>query len=135
MIHDVLDFMKTRLNQYLNLKFDSSGNGHTNYIQLANVAWNDTDNQNTPGNDSLAKAFITLVNIEEDRISRSPDNSVRQNNNTVIKNPKVYLNLYVLFSVNLLSYYESLKRLSYIIQFFQHQNVFTPLGTPVVPEV
>jgi hypothetical protein len=74
-----------------------------------------------------------LVNIEEDRISKSPENYVRQDNNLIYKNPKIYLNLYALFAVNLSSYPESLKRLSFIIQFFQYQNVFTPLGSPGLP--
>lgn len=134
MIHDVLDFLRSRLNKYLNLKLDSTGNGQSNFIQLANVAWYDTNNQSTSTDGSNFNAFITLVNIEEDRISRPQENSTRQNNGTIYKNPKIYLNLYILFSVNLSSYYESLKRLSYIIQFFQYQNVFTSLSTPDLPD-
>ncbi|MEO8960773.1 MAG: DUF4255 domain-containing protein [Ginsengibacter sp.] len=134
MIHDVLDFLRYRLNEYLNLKLDPTGNGQGDFIQLANVAWNDTNNQSTLTDGSNFNAFITLVNVEEDRISRPQENSVRKNNANIYKNPKIFLNLYVLFSVNLSSYFESLKRLSYIIQFFQYQNVFTPLSSPDVPE-
>ena len=133
MIHDVLDFLRSRLNEYLNLKLDSTGNGQSNFVQLANVAWNDSESQSTSTDGSVSNAFITLVNIEEDRISRPQENTARNNNGTVYKNPKMYLNLYLLFAVNLSSYYESLKRLSYIIQFFQYQNVFTSLSTPDLP--
>jgi len=121
------------LNEYLNLKLDSTGNGQSNFVQLANVAWNDSESQSTSTDGSVSNAFITLVNIEEDRISRPQENTARNNNGTVYKNPKMYLNLYLLFAVNLSSYYESLKRLSYIIQFFQYQNVFTSLSTPDLP--
>lgn len=134
MIHDALDFLRSRLNEYLNLKLDPTGNGQGSFVQLANVAWNDTNNQSSSTDGSNFNAFITLVNVEEDRISRPQSNSVRNNNTTIYKNPKIYLNLYVLFSVNLSSYLESLKRLSYIIQFFQYQNVFTPLSTPDLPD-
>lgn len=133
MIHDVLDFLRSRLNEYLNLKLDSTGNGQSNFVQLANVAWNDSESQSTSTDGSNSNAFITLVNIEEDRVSRPQENSARNNNGTIYKNPKMYLNLYLLFAVNLSSYYESLKRLSYIIQFFQYQNVFTSLSTPDLP--
>ena len=133
MIQDALDFLRSRLNEYLNLKLDPTGNGQGSFVQLANVAWNDTDNQSTSTDGSNFNAFITLVNVEEDRISRPQTNAVRNNNTTIYKNPKIYLNLYVLFAVNLSSYLESLKRLSYIIQFFQYQNVFTSLSTPDLP--
>jgi hypothetical protein len=134
MIHDALDFLRSRLNEYLNLKLDPTGNGQGSFVQLANVAWNDTNNQSTSTDGSNFNAFVTLVNVEEDRISRPQENSVRKNNTTIYKNPKIYLNLYVLFAVNLSSYLESLKRLSYIIQFFQYQNVFTSLSTPDLPD-
>ena len=133
MIQDALDFIRCRLNEYLNLKLDPTGNGQGSFVQLANVAWNDTNNQSTSTDGSNFNAFITLVNVEEDRISRPQTNAVRNNNTTIYKNPKIYLNLYVLFAVNLSSYLESLKRLSYIIQFFQYQNVFTSLSTPDLP--
>src|SRR6185437_5164093 len=133
MIHDALDFLRSRLNEYLNLKLDPTGNGLGNFVQLANVAWNDSESQSTSTDGSNFNAFITLVNVEEDRISRPQENTARNNNGTVYKNPKMYLNLYLLFAVNLSSYYESLKRLSYIIQFFQYQNVFTSLSTPDLP--
>ena len=132
MIDQVLTFLNTQLDSYLRLKLDPTNSNP--FIQLANIAWNDTETPgagngaNTPSN-----AFITLVNIEEDRISKTPDNFVRQDNSTIYKNPKVYLNLYVLFAVNLSSYTESLKRLSFIIQFFQYQSVFTSLSSPGLP--
>src|SRR6476646_9750672 len=130
MIGLVLDFLCTQLDNYLRLKLDPSVSSP--FIQLANIAWHDTETTNGSGTDK-SSAFISLVNIEEDRISKSQENFTRKNGTITYKNPKVYLNLYLLFSVNLSSYTESLKRLSYIIQFFQYQNVFTPLTTPTLP--
>lgn len=133
MIDQALTFLNTQLDNYLRAKLDPADSSP--FIQLANIAWNDTDTSNATGANASASAFITLVNIEEDRISKSPEGYMRQTNSSIIyKNPKVFLNLYLLFSVNLSSYPESLKRLSYIIQFFQYQNVFTTLNSPGLPE-
>ena len=132
MIDQALTFLNTQLDNYLRAKLDPSDSSP--FIQLANIAWNDSDTSAATGANASASAFITLVNIEEDRISKSPDGYMRQTKSNIIyKNPKVFLNLYLLFSVNLSSYAESLKRLSYIIQFFQYQNVFTTLNSPGLP--
>ena len=133
MIDLVLTFLNTQLDTYLRIKLDPTNSNP--FIQVANIAYNDSDTSGgAAGANNSSNAFITLVNIEEDRISKRTEDYVRQdNNNIVYKNPKIYLNLYLLFSVNLSSYPESLKRLSYIIQFFQYQNVFTPLLSPGLP--
>lgn len=130
MIDRVMDFLRVQLDSYLRSKLDPSSSSA--FVQLANIAWHDTEtNSNAAGEKS--NAFISLVNIEEDRISQSQENFVRKDGNVVYKNPKVHLNLYLLFSVNLSSYIESLKRLSFIIRFFQYQNVFTPATSPSLP--
>ncbi len=135
MIDLALTFLNTQLDNYLRAKLDPAMST-TPFIQLANIAWNDADTSlNTNGASNSASAFITLVNIEEDRISKSPEPFTRlHNNNIVYRNPQIYLNLYLLFSVNLSSYPESLKQLSLIIQFFQYKNVFTPLNSPGLPD-
>lgn len=133
MIDQVLTFLNGQLDSYLRMKLDPLNSA--SFIELANIAWNDSEASSGPNNAGApSNAFITLVNIEEDKFSKSPDNFVKQDTNTIYKNPKIYLNLFVLFAVNLSSYEESLKRLSYIIQFFQYQTVFTPLGSPGLPQ-
>ena len=78
---------------------------------------------------------MSLVSIEEDRISRPPENYVRVNQQMVSKNPPYYLNLYVLFSANydVGSYKTALQYISHVIQFFQFKNVFTHTNTPRLP--
>lgn len=133
MIDLALTFLNTQLDNYLRAKLDPTN--ISPFIQLANIAWNDSDTSGAGAANASSSAFITLVNIEEDRISKSPEGFSRLNDNSIVyKNPKIYLNLYVLFSVNLSSYAESLKRLSYIIQFFQYKNVFTTLNSPGLPD-
>lgn len=130
MIDLAMDFICKQVNAYLCMKLNIT-DGST-LIQLANISWNDSESTGGNGADK-SNAFISLVNIEEDRISKSPQNYVRSGSNVIYKNPKIFLNLYLLFSVNLSSYSESLKRLSYIIQFFQYQNVFNQQSNPSIP--
>ena len=93
---------------------------------------------NEPGYESLkGKIVMGLVNIEEDRISRRPDNYVRTPDPVYKKSP-VYLNLYVLFVANFdpanpATYTNSLDCIEGIVRYFQQQNVFTPANTPNLP--
>ena len=134
MIDKVLDFVRTQLNTYLQNKLSLLPTEDA--IILSNVSQLNETQPSSGGNDvDPQNAFISLINIEEDRISKSPENFVRALDGSITyKSPKIFLNLYLLFAVNLSSYPESLKRLSYIIQFFQYQNVFTPLSSPSMPE-
>ena len=126
MIDQVLDFLCRQVNAYLLTKLDPSPESA---IVLFNVSQLGT---NAEGADDTKNAFLTLVNVEEDRISKSQQNYVRRDEKLIYQQPKVHVNLYLLFSANL-DYLESLKRISLIIQFFQHRNVFTPLTTPALP--
>ncbi len=130
MIDQALDFLRVQLDSYLRMKLDPMTSSP--FIQLANIAWNDSETAAGSTGDG-SDAFISLVNVEEDRISKPQENYVRSKGSIIYKNPKIYLNLYLLFGVNLSDYTESLKRLSYIIQFFQYRNVFTPLSSPTLP--
>ena len=75
------------------------------------------------------KIYLSLLNLEEDRLSRSPENFVKIDNKIIYKNPKLYLNLYCLFVTNQ-NYEEGLKQLSLIFRFFQFRNVFTHENFP-----
>lgn len=132
MIDLTLDFLCKEINNYLLMKLDLAPG--TNAIILFNVSHLGSEGNGGNSNaDTTTNAFLTLINIEEDRISKSHENFIRKEGKIVYQNPRVHLNLYLLFSVNLSSYTESLKRLSYIIQFFQQQFVFTPLTSPAMP--
>src|SRR4051812_43130412 len=99
MIGLALDIIRQELNNYLVLKLDQAPD--TNVITLFNVSQLGSEGGSGNNNDTSANAFLTLVNIEEDRISKSPENFVRNINGTITyKHPKVFLNLYLLFSIN-----------------------------------
>jgi hypothetical protein len=76
------------------------------------------------------RAIISLVNIEEDRVSKQQENYVKTDIGVKYKNPPLYLNIYMLISVNRNNYGQSLAWLGHILQFFQYQNVFTPVTHP-----
>jgi Pvc16 N-terminal domain len=80
---------------------------------------------------SAEKIYVTLVNIEEEKIFKSQaEYKPLASNPSVIglMNPEIRLNLYVLISAIFKSpedrYVQSLKFLSQIITFFQGKNVF-----------
>ncbi len=133
MIDKTLDFIRAQLNAYLQAKLSLLSTEDA--IVLSNVSQLNETQPNSSGEGADPQnAFISLVNIEEDRISKSPENFIRAFDGSIVyKNPKIFLNLYILFAANLSTYTESLKRVSFIIQFFQYQNVFTPLNSPSIP--
>jgi len=129
MINETVRFLTDEINKFLSLKLGVTTDPR---LVAGNVARAlDTDASGTT-NVMFQKAIISVVNIEEDRISRSPEPFVRTDTGITYKNQPVYLNLYILFSINLKEYPEALKWLAYIIQFFQHQNVFTQISNPAL---
>lgn len=127
MINNALKFICEELNKYLVTK-NLEDPTFTDFVKLDNVT---KAQDGTPGNTALQKnAIISLVNIEEDRVSKSQRNYEKINDRIHYANPKIHLNLYCLISVNHTTYETSLKWLSYIIQFFQHKNVFDYQNSP-----
>jgi hypothetical protein len=128
MIYETMKFLSDEINAYLSLKLGVNTDPR---LILGNVA-KALDND-TPGPASLTgKAILTLVNVEEDRIAKQQENYYKNNTSVIYKNPPTYINLYLLISINKAEYSDSLKWLAYIIQFFQYQNVFTPLSHPAL---
>lgn len=76
------------------------------------------------------KAVLSLLLVEEDRVAKQQEHFTKTDSKTLYKNPPLFLNLFILFSVNKVRYTDSLQLLGYIIQFFQHQHVFTPITHP-----
>jgi hypothetical protein len=133
MIDKALKFISEEINNYLNSKLSPE----STRIVLDNIA----KLQDGGGNEN--KIILSLVNIEEDRLSKNPDNFYKTDDNKVVyKNAPVHLNLYCLFAYNHgvndggedlnNQYEEALKHIAYVVQFFQHRNVFTPLNSPAL---
>lgn len=81
-----------------------------------------------------ADVIISLINIEENRISRDPNNYIRKDTGIIMKNPAVHLYLTLLFtSVRRAGAYGlSLQDLQNVIGFFQRKYVFDHSNTPAL---
>jgi hypothetical protein len=130
MIDNALKFVVHEVNKYVVRKIDPTDDPSVNNsIVLGNIAKAfDTDGGN-PSNPP-GKAMLTLVNVEEDRISKLPVNFIKAGDKIQYKNPKLFLNLYCLFSVHHSSYDVALQYLSLIMQFFQHKNIINHHNSP-----
>jgi hypothetical protein len=133
MINLALDFIANHIDSYLQQQ-QAQGNlilpGIKHPVILGNISQVGTSTDSTLQN----MIIVSLIKIEEDRISRSPDNYVRIDQQVIYRNPPVYLNLDILFTANYENYKTSLLLLSFVIQFFQFQNVFTPQNSPDLPK-
>ena len=122
MINETIRFLTDEVNKYLAIKLDIPT---TDPRLVAGNISKAFDTDSGTGTDSLTnKAIVSLINVEEDRLSKRQLPYVKTDNGVVYKNPAVHLNLYLLFAVNLQNYMDSLQLLKYIVQFFQQQYVF-----------
>ncbi|WP_109302606.1 DUF4255 domain-containing protein [Aquimarina sp. AU474] len=112
MIFQVLQIIKEEVNDY----FEDD-----NPVELANIATVDIGDND----DADADIILTLINIDEEPTLKNIPNYKIEGTSVSYMNPKVNVNLYVMFSANNSRYTESLKSLSQIIAFFQGKNVFT----------
>lgn len=128
MINETLKFISDEVNTYLSLKLGINTDPRLVLGNISRAMDNDTTGTNSLSN----KAILSLVNVEEDRIAKQQESYVKTDSGITYKNPPTPLNLYILFAVNRTEYTDSLKWLAYIIQFFQYQNVFTPISHPAL---
>jgi hypothetical protein len=127
MLYDILRFLCDEVNKYLTLKM---GVAPEPRLKLGNISLALEGNVLTGPNSLSDRAVLTLVNIEEDKVAKQQENYTRTDSAAVYKSPPLYVNLYILFSINKPDYEDCLKILGHIMQFFQHQNVFTPMTHP-----
>ena len=83
MIKEALSFLEKELKNYLSLKLNS---GSEEIIKVGNIAKVLDGDGDTATN--AARALISIVNVEEDRLSKSPDNYKRSDDKIVYKTPK-----------------------------------------------
>lgn len=121
MISSALSFIEDQVNLYFQGLLGPSTH---KYAVLGNIA-KIVDSSETNEDEDSSGIVITLVNIEEDRISKNPDGIYRQVDKVIKSNPKILVNLYLLFSANINLYTTALSRISSVIQCFQSNNYFT----------
>jgi hypothetical protein len=131
MIDKALLFLEKEVNNYFDARL---GPSTQKWVLLGNIAKmaDDSGGGGGGGGDTNSRAVLSLVNLEEDRISKSPENFRRVPDGIVYKNPKLYFNLYVLFAVTTSTYTTALSTLSTIIQCFQANYVFDRATYPSI---
>ncbi len=112
MIFEILQVITEEINNF----FDG------NTVTLENIANIDSD---ADGIADTSGVILTLLNMQEEFALKNIANTYVIGNEVNYKNPKVNLNLYILFCANNTTYIESLKSISKVIQFFQGKRVFT----------
>ncbi len=80
------------------------------------------------------KLVLSVVNIEEDKVAKSPENFIKQNSTIQYKNPAIHLNITLLFAATH-NYDNAIPLLEKIIRFFQRKYVFVPADTPELDQV
>jgi hypothetical protein len=124
MIYETLIFLSTELNKFLT---KNQGLITQFPVTINNIAKLDDPDIL----DVKAKIILSLINIEEDKVSKIRENYTSTPTGIVYRNPPVLVNLYVLFAANYTGdYAQSLKMISKVMQFFQSQSYFTPLTHP-----
>ena len=119
LIYDTLLLVSAEINNFLD-----PGNPNKP-LSLGNISmFNDGDDFQVL-KDNL---IVSLVNIEEDRVAKTPDNFIRQGEKTIYRNPPLHFNITLIFSATH-SYDKALPLIEGIIRFFQVKTVFDSSNT------
>ncbi len=120
MFHDVLRFFAKELNSYLGLKFGVQ----EDIVVLSNLINQD----GKPALNDKNKIVMSLINMEEERVTRPMKNYIRQGENAYAElRPPLKLYMYVMFTAYFEgeNYEEALKFIYGVASFFQSHPVFT----------
>lgn len=130
MLRTALEFLKDELNLYLKRK-DAANFGNADTVVISNLMKPDGSFAlNTGQGNENFKIILTLINIEEDRITDSQQYWQKINDKVQVINPPLHVNVYVLFSVYAANYLTALRLLSYVLGFFQSSAVFDSAQYP-----
>ncbi len=129
MIYESLKFLCEEVNKYLNTKKTPVSISQP-WLVLSNISVAGDNSNSLTDPDIKDKLVVSVVNVEEDKVAKQQEHYTKSDLTTVYKNPPLYLNYYILFSMSRKRYDDNLIFLGYIIQFFQHQNVFSPITHP-----
>lgn len=127
MLNESLSFLSTEINKFLNQKLGSTTDPRLVLGNIAKVA--DGDTANNPLNNRI---ILSLINIEEDKVSKVRENYTKTATGILYKSPPIKVNLYILIAANFITYLDNLKMMTYVLQFFQAQNTFSPMSHPAL---
>lgn len=125
-IFQALEFIRLNLNSYIISQTDDSKEDD---VKLGNIALL-TDS--LMGNSELHESiYISLVNIHEESAFKNMPPVRTSEINSNYREPPIYLNLFVLISSCYRDYKKSLEFLSYVIQYFHTNKIFSFSNKPV----
>ena len=129
MIKPTLSILKDELNSFLEGKENWD---LTHKVILGNITQYNSVNDGTFDD----RIVISLINTENDKVQRNTEFKRQSlaSNDVKYANPKVSINLYILFSASFSTYENALDALTYVFEFFQYKNVFTALNTPAITD-
>lgn len=110
MIDEALEYVRRELRDYLGIDDADVMINHAHLLK---------EPTNTNG------VYISLVNVEEERVLKNTSHHLRVNDQTLFQQPPVFLNLYLLFAFEFANYSTSLLRLSSTIERFQSKPCFS----------
>lgn len=128
MIYKALEIVTAQLNTFIPPMSGQS------VALVGNIAFNDSGDQA----DAIQnRVVVSLVNMEEEATMKNARLTRVQGNFNGVSyhNPKINLNLYMLFSANYTDYANALRRLSQVVLFFQGKNIFTFQNSPMAEEL
>lgn len=130
MINEAFRILESEVNAYFNEHLEPDTEKWVVIGNVSKLADNPDAGGNIGSESSPKVGVLGLVNVEEDRVSKNPQNYVREGGSVFYQNPKIYLNLYALFVITNSKYPDALQNLSLIIQCFQRTNVFDKATHP-----
>lgn len=124
MLDAVLSFFADEINAYLQAR---TGDMSKTVVPSSIV---DESGKYLPESDTVA---INIINIEEETVLKDqlPDYSFRNGQHVVLE-PKLRLNLFVMFAANFKLYDQALKYISHILTYFQSHRIFVPQQYPAL---
>jgi hypothetical protein len=127
-ISESLTFLVAEVNRYFTARLGPATPDRVVLGNIARLADNDGNSGGNSGDNGVA--MLSLVNVEEDRVARNPENFRRLDDRVIYRSPQIHLNLYVLFTAHTPAYATALETLSYIVQCFQYRRTFDPTLNP-----
>ena len=122
MLDVALNFLTTELNSYLVARGARTATDEIGKVEVGRLV-------DDAGKWSIKDDHIgaSLIHIEEDRVMKSQlPEAVLVGGRHVILEPKLKLNLHVLFAAKFQKYDEGLRSISLVLSYFQSHHIFTP---------
>ncbi len=129
MLRTAFEFLSGELNAYMKRK-DATNFGNEDIVLISSLVNPDGTFSVSTDGPEFSKVILTLVNLEEDRIADAQSSYQKVGDRIQVINPPLNINAYVLFSVFANNYSTALRLLSYVLAFFQGNQVFDTVKFP-----